>query len=249
MLYAVLKPFAMLLARLVFGLDGRGRQHVPRRGAVLFVANHSSHLDSPIVGAAAPRQLSFLAKAELFTIPLFGRFIRALNARPLRREGPDPSALRMALKVLEENRALLIFPEGTRGPEGELREAKTGAGMLAMMSGATVIPVYIKGSGRAWPRESRFPRPAKITVTFGPPLRFERKPGQDKKEQYAAASRAMMDAIAELMTTATGVGAKRTAQGVGSLSEPEMSAAHGAGASAQGPSKYIQGGRGSNEQG
>lgn len=197
-LYAFLKPFAVGLMRLAFRVESRGRENVPAHGPVLLVANHSSVLDPPLVGGAADRQLSFLAKAELFDIPLFGGLIRRLNARPIRREGSDPGALRAAMRVLEEGRALLIFPEGTRGDEGVIRPAKTGAGMLAVLSGAAVVPVFVRGSGRAWPRGRRLPRPAKVTVTFGQTLRFEAERGADRKRQYEIASREMMEAIARL---------------------------------------------------
>ena len=198
MLYEIVKPVVGMLARLLFGLRGRGIEHVPSQGAVMLVANHSSVLDPPLVGVVLPRQLSFLAKMDLFRIPLFGWLIRRLNARPIRRDGADPRALRMALRMLGEGRMLLIFPEGTRGPEGVLRAAKPGAGMLAVVSGAPVVPVYIAGSGRAWPRGRRLPRPGKVVVTFGPAMRFERGNESDRKHDYEAASRAMMHAIARL---------------------------------------------------
>lgn len=198
MLYAILKPLVVLALRLLARLEGRGAEHVPRDGALIIVANHSSFLDPPIVGAVTPRPLSFLAKEELFRIPLFGRLIHALNARPLRRAGADARALRTALRVLEEGRALLVFPEGTRGDEGTLRPPKAGAGMLAVLSGAPVVPVYIAGSGYVWPRGRNVPRPGKVIVRFGRPLRFERGEGRERKGRYEAASRAMMDAIAAL---------------------------------------------------
>lgn len=197
MLYAILKPLALTLMRLLFGLRSRGRELVPSQGPVLLVANHSSLLDPPLVGGLARRPVSFLAKAELFELPLFGWFLRRLGAKPLRREGGDPGALRMALRVLEAGGVLLVFPEGTRGEEGVLRSPKPGAGMLAVLSGAPVVPVYISGSGRAWPRGRKLPRPAKVTVRFGAPLAFGDNGGR-KKEVYEAASREMMAAIARL---------------------------------------------------
>jgi 1-acyl-sn-glycerol-3-phosphate acyltransferase len=203
-LYAVLKPIAVFVMRRMFRLTSVGRHHVPATGPVLLVANHLSVLDPPLVGGATDRQLSFLAKAELFSIPLFGRLIRGLNARPVRREGADAAALREALRTLAEGRALLVFPEGTRGPEGELRPAKAGVGMLAVLSGAAVVPVYIQGSGRAWPRGRRLPRRTPITVTFGSPLSFAGEAGTARKARYAEASRVMMAAIAEVRDQATG---------------------------------------------
>jgi CMP/dCMP kinase len=196
--YEVMKALAVGVMRAMFRLEARGTEHVPTRGPVLLVSNHSSLLDPPIVGGACPRQLTFLAKAELFRVPGFGRLIHALNARPVRREGADAAALRVALRVLEQGGALLVFPEGTRGPEGSLREPKPGAALLAVLSGAAVVPVFVRGSGRAWPRGRRFPMPAKVRVTFGPPRRFERPGGADKKDHYDSVSRDMMAAIAQL---------------------------------------------------
>ncbi len=209
MLYAILKPIAVMLMRLLFRLEARGTEHIPRSGALVIVANHSSVLDPPLVGGAAPRPLTYLAKAELFDIPLFGALIRGVNARPLRRDGADAGALRTALRVLDDGGALLVFPEGTRGPEGMLREPKGGAAMLAVLGGAPVVPTYIKGSGAAWPKGRRLPRPAKVVVTFGPPLTFQRAPGVDRKAHYEATSRALMAAIACLggLTTAAPAGA------------------------------------------
>lgn len=198
MLYAVLRLATMLVCRLLFRLEARGAENVPKTGPVMVVTNHSSVLDPPVVGAMAPRQLHFLAKAELFRIPLFGRLIHALHARPIRRGAADPSALRAALRVLEGGGALLVFPEATRQPEGRLGEGRPGAGMLAMLSGAPVVPAYVSGTGRAWPKGRMLPRPAKVRVHFGKPMHFDWRPERDRKTQYAAASHGMMAAIAAL---------------------------------------------------
>jgi 1-acyl-sn-glycerol-3-phosphate acyltransferase len=197
-LYTILKPLVVGLMRLLFRLEGRGTQHVPRTGPVLLVANHSSYLDPPLVAGVVPRQVSFLAKAELFEVPLLRGLIRRLNARPLRREGADAGALRTALRILQDGGVLLVFPEGTRGPEGALRAPKAGAAMLAAMSGAPVVPVFIQGSGRAWPRGQRFLKPTKITVRFGMPLTVGRRTADGQKTDYEAVSREMMAAIGRL---------------------------------------------------
>jgi 1-acyl-sn-glycerol-3-phosphate acyltransferase len=233
MLYALVNRSAAIVARLAWRVERRGEQHVPGTGPVLLVANHSSVLDPALIAGVTPRPISFLAKAELFRIPLFGRLIRALNAHPVRRDGGDPAALRTALRVLEHGGILLVFPEGTRGPEGALRPGKAGAGMLAIRSGAPVVPIYVRGSGQALPRGHRFPRPAKVTVTFGPPLRFSEEPSREgKKESYEAASQAMMAAIARL----------KDAGGRGELASPRSAILDGVGAGgASTSSKSTQG--------
>jgi 1-acyl-sn-glycerol-3-phosphate acyltransferase len=223
MLYAVLKPCTFVLMRLLFKLRRHGYERVPRTGPVLLVSNHSSFLDPPLVGSSTPRPVSFMAKAELFRVPLLGDVIRRLNARPVRRDGGDASALRTALHVLEEGGALLVFPEGTRGPEGVLRPGKAGAGMLAVLSGAAVVPVYISGSGQVWPRGRKLPRPGRLTVWFGEPMSFAKPEGTGRKESYEAASQAMMAAIARL---------KERSQEVGEV---------GAGGAVVPSSKYIYG--------
>ena len=207
MLYAILKPIAVALMRLLFRLERVNPGLVPATGPVLIVSNHVSVLDPPLVGGSAPRPLFFMAKEELFRIPLLGRLIRALNARPVRRDGSDMRALKAALALLQEGRAILVFPEGTRGEEGRpLREGKPGVGMLAVLSGAPVVPVYVSGSGTALPRGRALPRPAKVRVTFGPPLFFKmegkregkRAGDEGRKEAYREAAQEMMRAIAQL---------------------------------------------------
>ncbi len=207
MLYAILKPTAAALMRLLFRLEVVGSGLVPASGPVLIVSNHVSLLDPPLVGASAPRPLHFMAKEELFRVPLLGRLIRALNARPVRRDGSDMRALKAALALLQEGRALLVFPEGTRGVEGQpLREGKPGVGMLAVLSGAPVVPVFVSGSGAALPRGCVLPRPRKVVVTFGPPLIFKKEGKQEgkragddgRKEAYREAAQEMMRAIAQL---------------------------------------------------
>lgn len=199
MLYGILKPIAVAVMRGAFGLDVRGREHVPPSGPVLLVSNHVSVLDPPFIGGACPRELHFLAKEELFRVPLVGRFFRALHAHPVRRDGSDGRALKTALALLGENRAILLFPEGTRGVEGRVGEGKPGAGMLAVMSGAPVVPVYVSGTARALPPGRALPRLTRVEVRFGPALHFKTDRGERSKERYREATEEMMRAIAQLM--------------------------------------------------
>lgn len=203
MLYAILKPIAVALMRLLFRMEVVGRELVPATGPVLIVSNHVSVLDPPLVGGSVPRPVYFMAKEELFRIPVLGRLIRSLNARPVRRDGSDMRALKGSLALLQEGRAILVFPEGTRGMEGEPpRAGRPGVGMLAVLSGAPVVPVYVSGSGAALPRGRALPRPGKVRVTFGPPLSFKREGkragDEGRKEAYREAAQEMMRAIAQL---------------------------------------------------
>ena len=198
MLYAILKVFAVALMRWWFRLRVTGAEHVPATGPALLVSNHQSLLDPPLIGGSTPRQIFFLAKAELFRIPLFGRFIHALHARPVRREGSDPRALKTAARLLEEGKALLVFPEGTRSLDGRLGEAKPGVGMLAVMTGVPVVPTYISGTLEALPKGAARPRRSQVSVRFGPALHFKALTGDGRKERYRDAAHEMMRAIAQL---------------------------------------------------
>jgi 1-acyl-sn-glycerol-3-phosphate acyltransferase len=197
-LYAVLKPLAVALMRVWFGLRVRGAEHVPASGPALIVSNHQSILDPPVIGGAARRQIYFLAKAELFRIPLFGWLMRALHARPVRREGSDPAALRTAAQLLGEGKALLVFPEGTRSLNGRLGEGKPGVGMLAVTSGAPVVPAYVSGTLEALPKGSAWPRRSQVSVSFGPALHFKLRNGAGRKERYREAALEMMRGIEQL---------------------------------------------------
>jgi 1-acyl-sn-glycerol-3-phosphate acyltransferase len=197
-LYEIVKPLAVFLMRTWFGLRVRGAEHIPSSGPALIVSNHQSILDPPLIGGAARRQIYFLAKAELFRVPLFGSLIRALHARPVRREGSDPRALRTAALLLEEGKALLVFPEGTRSLDGRLGEGKPGVGMLAVTSGAPVVPAYVSGTLEALPKGAVWPRRSQVSVSFGPALHFKAPIGSGRKERYREATKEMMRGIAQL---------------------------------------------------
>jgi 1-acyl-sn-glycerol-3-phosphate acyltransferase len=190
-----MKPAVAVLARVWFRLSALGTESVPREGPLLLASNHLSVLDPAMIGAVLPRELDYMAKTELFRIPGFGPLIRRLNAHPVDRTGSDSAALRLALRLLGDGRAVLVFPEGTRGTQGQLQPARAGAGMLAVLSGAPVVPVYVEGSGRALPRGAVLPRPRRVTVRFGAPIRFGRERG---RARYQKVSDEIMAAIGRL---------------------------------------------------
>ena len=135
-----------------------GLEHVPKDGPLVVASNHGSHLDPPLLGHALGRPVAFMAKAELFAIPLLGAVIRACGAYPVRRGASDREAIRTATAKLEEGWATGVFLDGTRQANGRVNKPLPGAALLAARSGAPLLPVAIVnshralGSGRIWPR-------------------------------------------------------------------------------------------------
>ncbi|MGM0568435.1 MAG: lysophospholipid acyltransferase family protein [Elusimicrobiota bacterium] len=120
-----------------------GWKNLPRNKAFIFAANHNSLIDPPLAAAALKTPLHFMAKKELFDIPLFGKLIRKANAFPVRRNASDKSAIKKAMKILSSNKSLLVFPEGGRRESGS---AMKGVSFLAHKTSALVVPVGMKNN-------------------------------------------------------------------------------------------------------
>ncbi|MFH1012112.1 MAG: lysophospholipid acyltransferase family protein [bacterium] len=165
--YALCRALAHHLLWLFFGLKVRGKANIPPDGKLIIASNHRSNLDPLILGAAMPREVHYFAKMELFKNRPLAALIRYLNAFPVTRSGFDHRALRQAVKILQREEALVIFPEGTRAPAGGFLQAKTGIGWIAALSGAPIVPVYVHGTDRLWRAICRHPR---IAVVIGKPL-------------------------------------------------------------------------------
>jgi 1-acyl-sn-glycerol-3-phosphate acyltransferase len=171
-----LRMFLGALVRVFLRPRVHGREHVPRSGAVVFVANHESWWDIPAVGQVQPRTIRYMAKSELFRIPVFGRIIAWGGGFPVRRGEPDRDSLRIVHETIEAGGVVGIFIQGHR--QSELEGAKAGAGRCAVVEDAPVIPVAVRGTG-TW-------RPGRrVDITFGPPRRYERghrRPAQAYRE-------------------------------------------------------------------
>ena len=175
--------------RFGFGLEIRGREHVPRCGGVILAANHMSYLDPPVLGAACPRRVNFLARADLFRHVLLGAFMRGVHVIPLQREEADRSAIREAVKRLHCGDVVGIFPEGGRQFSGRLGTAKRGVGLLAVLAKAPIVPVLIHGTFQALPPTGGGPHRSKIRVAFGQPIPYTvpSLPSRAHEEHLAAA--------------------------------------------------------------
>lgn len=167
--YALLWCPCYAISQVWFRFRFSGKPHVPLTGPVLLVSNHQSHLDPVLVGLACPRQLKYLARQGLFFWP-FSLWIRSLGAVPIDRERGALGGIRATLELLKNGDAVVVFPEGSRTPDGKLHTLLPGFCLLARRSGATIVPVAIDGAYHALPRGSRFARLARISLAFGQPI-------------------------------------------------------------------------------
>jgi 1-acyl-sn-glycerol-3-phosphate acyltransferase len=163
--------------RLIFATYFRWRVHNPERvpleGPVILAANHASILDPPAIGAALKRALNYLGRDTLFSVPVLGWLLRLWEVVPVDREGGGAAGLRAIFDRLRRGGAILLFPEGTRTPNGQLQPARSGIGLVVIKSTAPVVPVRIFGTFEAYGRQAKFPRPRRVTVQFGAPMNFE----------------------------------------------------------------------------
>ncbi len=198
-MYTIARAICRVFFKLFFQVGVRGEKNIPLRGPVLIAPNHISFLDPVAVGAAACRQLYYLARDDLFSIPVLGWLIKNLHALPVKKDRADPVAIKKALRVLGRGEALLVFPEGKRSPDGRLLPGELGIGMLAWHSRATVIPVAVIGSEKALPVGARWIRREKIEVRFGKAISPEEFPKkQNRRETYQALSDKIMEEIKKL---------------------------------------------------
>jgi 1-acyl-sn-glycerol-3-phosphate acyltransferase len=137
------------------------------RCGVMLVSNHQSFLDPVLVGIAMNEVTSYLARQDLFRIPVFGAIIRALGAHPVARGRVDRTALRTVVRLMQEGERLLVFPEGTRAWNGLLGRFRTGAAALAIRMNVPVLPVAVEGAFACWPRTQMLPRPGRVAVAYG----------------------------------------------------------------------------------
>lgn len=149
-----------------------GRENIPKTGGFIFASNHASHLDPPVLAVASPRQLTYLAKIELFKNPVFARLIKSLGAFPIQRGKGDMKAIETAASFLKAGHALVVFPEGTRTLTGKIGRIRFGAARLAILANAPIVPAYISGTYKAWPKHGKI-KSGNVTVKIGNPIQPE----------------------------------------------------------------------------
>ncbi|MFH0881692.1 MAG: lysophospholipid acyltransferase family protein [bacterium] len=180
--YNFLRLLVLGWAKLYLGMKVFGQDNIPREGRIIIVANHISEYDPPAVGSCIPRETCYAAKAGLFK-GFVGRLIRYVNGIPVRRRGSDKEAIKAMINGLQEDKAVLIFPEGTRSLDPNGLDPKAGVGMIAVMAESDLLPVRVAGT-REVPK-SIF-RPGHVTVQFGKRISLAdlAKGSANRKETY-----------------------------------------------------------------
>ncbi len=204
--YALVRCVIRVTTYLTGGVVVRGAEHIPDSGPVILAPNHRAHVDPPLLSLISPRPLCFMAKDELFRVPVFGTFIRAMGAFPVKRGTADRTALKRAIDLLKSRRVVVIFPEGTRSEDGTLKTAEKGFALIAKQTGAPIVPVAIEGTERLLPKGSTRLRRARVQITVGPALTAQNilsKQTDREQDALTAIGAATMTAIAALLPSNT----------------------------------------------
>ena len=193
-IFATVGTVLRMMFRFVFHWRIIGLENIPPGGAVL-APNHQSFWDIPLIALAVPRRVHFMAKEELFHVPVFGAIIRSLLAFPVKRGMPDRAAIRHAIGLLQSGELVVIFPEGTRTKTGELGKAEAGISLIVSKADTPVVPVGIVGTFRIFRRIATMPC---ISIEFGCPI-LPHKPAQPDKQSKSDLGEQVMRGIAELL--------------------------------------------------
>ncbi|MBU9714255.1 lysophospholipid acyltransferase family protein [Evansella tamaricis] len=188
-LYRVGKFLCRSYLRLFYRVEIIGKENIPNDGGVLLCSNHIHLMDPPLVGSFIKRQVCFMAKAELFEVPILKIIIPKLGAFPIRRGMSDRQALRTGLNLLKEGKMIGIFPEGTRSKTKELGEGLAGVGFFALRSDANVVPCGIIGTYRIF---------SKLTIVYGEPIDMVSL--RQERASAEMATKKIMEGIQKILT-------------------------------------------------
>jgi 1-acyl-sn-glycerol-3-phosphate acyltransferase len=186
--------------KLKYRFKYEGRENVPSKGGVILAANHCSYLDPPVLACSINNRLvHFMARETLLSNPVARWYFPRIGMIPLDREHADVAAMKKAISLLKEGKAIALFPEGTRSPDGELHAAKGGIGFLMTRGKAPVVPMHIGGTYEAFPKGASRLRPGRITVKIGKPISVEElAASMMSKKDFESPGRLVMERIAAL---------------------------------------------------
>ncbi len=180
--YKIVHWAARLFFKAFFRLKVYGLEHF-RPGAGILASNHTSNYDPPALSSSCPEEVHFLAKESLFRVPILRGIIRALNSHPVSGTSTDAGTFREVIRLLKEGNKVILFPEGTRSRNGQLKPLERGMAFIANKARCPIFPAYIDGTFSIWPRGKKIPKLfGRITVVFGPPIEWSEVEGMDKRE-------------------------------------------------------------------
>ncbi len=180
MTYKIVKTLFVFIYTCFFPTKVVGAENVPKKGAVILAANHLSNWDPVLVGVFLSRHLIYLAKEELFKVPILKTVLKNVHAVPVKRGSSDRAAIKTALEMLSLKKCICMFPEGTRSKDGKLHKGASGVALIAAKSNAAVVPVAIEGTYKI-----RLFR--KLKITFGKPMYFEaEKANKETLQEFTA---------------------------------------------------------------
>ncbi|MBL9219259.1 MAG: 1-acyl-sn-glycerol-3-phosphate acyltransferase [Opitutaceae bacterium] len=198
--YGFFHYLAGLVHSMWFRGEVAGTDNFPAEGPFLIASNHASHLDPPMVGCQIAKQMRFFARKSLWNNRLLAWWLDQVETIPVERDSGDIGAIKKVLLALKEDRAVVLFPEGTRSPDGHLQKAKAGVGLMACKTGVPVVPCRVYGSFAAFGKGAKVPRfGTPVSIVFGPPI-----PAADYddpaagKARYETAAQRIMERIAAL---------------------------------------------------
>lgn len=196
-LFYLLKMIGIILLKILYHIQAKNRELIPRRGSLIVAANHFSYMDPIVLQAIFPRRLSFMMTERFYKGhgEWFFKFMRCINVKE---KGVNIAALRDAVEVLRHNGVIGIFPEGGVSKEGRLQEGNLGIGFLVKKSGAPVVPAFISGTYEALPKGKIVPGISKINIIFGEPMVFENIQGIEDKKGIEEITRQIMEQIKRL---------------------------------------------------
>lgn len=197
--YEFLRRVVQLTAVLLYRVRHYGVGRIPSEGPVLVVSNHQSHFDPPLIGMACPRRMNYLARETLFRFAPFRWLIQSLDAIPIDREGLGLNGIKESLRRLKRGEMVVIFPEGTRTPDGNIQPFRPGFTTLAVRARAAILPVAIDGAFQVWPRHQSYPRlSGDIRVLYGEPIPAEQSAVMNERELLADVERRVRQCHREL---------------------------------------------------